>query len=430
MELDSYGRTESNGKFLILLTHGTAAEGEEPDSICTEMGKQGSDIKMISVGIGNKESGAAFTQMLKLCASDPKDQHFYKEPSFDKKAMRQTASKITKIYTGNVCQTTRNCTCDPCIFGDICQHEENKCDSNPCQQGGTCQKVDPCTYKCNCFRGTNGTNCEVDIDECASNPCMNGGTCLEPKPGVFGNPPFDFWECECALGYTGVRCEIDIDECASNPCNYGGTCVQITPPAEPLFRCHCERGYQSNHTESWCDHDIDECKSNPCGYYGDCWESGRFDKLQRDNGTRLEACDDRGRCREYPIEPAKFFCVCHDCYDFQYDCRIPIMECASSPCQNKGICIEGDCEYSCDCESTGFTGSHCETEIDDCLSNPCQNEGTCNDFVNYFTCDCPEFYFGSLCETFIRECSGCRHESVCVFAEDNPDGLAAKRGWE
>ena len=32
-------------------------------------------------------------------------------------------------------------------------------------------------YTCECVDGYKGNNCEMDINECDSNPCQNGGTC-------------------------------------------------------------------------------------------------------------------------------------------------------------------------------------------------------------------------------------------------------------
>ena len=40
-----------------------------------------------------------------------------------------------------------------------------------------------------------------------------------------------------------------------------------------------------------------------------------------------------------------------------------IDECASSPCQNGGTCVDGVNEYSCTC-AAGYTGTNCETSKD------------------------------------------------------------------
>ena len=38
----------------------------------------------------------------------------------------------------------------------------------------------------------------VDIDECESNPCENGGTCTDAVNG---------YSCECAPGFTDANCQ-------------------------------------------------------------------------------------------------------------------------------------------------------------------------------------------------------------------------------
>ena len=37
-----------------------------------------------------------------------------------------------------------------------------------------------------------------DVDECNSNPCENGGTCID---GI------NEYSCQCVAGYTGANCE-------------------------------------------------------------------------------------------------------------------------------------------------------------------------------------------------------------------------------
>lgn len=57
-------------------------------------------------------------------------------------------------------------------------------------------------------------------------------------------------------------------------------------------------------------------------------------------------------------------------------CEINIDECASEPCLNAGVCVDGINEYHCEC-MTGFAGAYCERNIDDCKPTPCKNGGHC-----------------------------------------------------
>ena len=48
----------------------------------------------------------------------------------------------------------------------------------------------------------------TDIDECDSNPCQNAGTCQDNVNG---------YECACVPGYTGSDCETGMPP-KTNPC--------------------------------------------------------------------------------------------------------------------------------------------------------------------------------------------------------------------
>ncbi len=72
-------------------------------------------------------------------------------------------------------------------------------------------------------------------------------------------------------------------------------------------------------------------------------------------------------------------------------------DCASAPCQNGGLCTDGDNDYTCACPA-GYEGKDCEVDIDDCMPNPCKNGGQCTDAVNAYACKCPEGTAGSNCD--------------------------------
>ena len=74
-----------------------------------------------------------------------------------------------------------------------------------------------------------------------------------------------------------------------------------------------------------------------------------------------------------------------------------INECASSPCQNGGSCVDGINSYTCNC-LPGYAGDNCERNIDECASKPCVKNAKCIDGINTFTCTCLPGYAGDNCE--------------------------------
>merc|ERR1712004_268446 len=92
----------------------------------------------------------------------------------------------------------------------------------------------------------------------------------------------------------------------------------------------------------------------------------------------------------------------------------PTDVCAASNCGNNGVCRQIGCgaeDYKCDC-NYGYEGVNCENEKTFCDSNPCQNGGVCKEGENYltgaaivgYTCECVNDFSGSNCqeEPFFR----------------------------
>lgn len=96
----------------------------------------------------------------------------------------------------------------------------NYCGKNPCMNGGQCTNGET-GYECKCAHGYIGHDCRgnttsqfqhnilswsicdailfLDFDICLENPCENGGTCNRIKGGQF--------ICKCNHRYRGVTCE-------------------------------------------------------------------------------------------------------------------------------------------------------------------------------------------------------------------------------
>ncbi|CAJ0585009.1 unnamed protein product, partial [Mesorhabditis spiculigera] len=136
--------------------------------------------------------------------------------------------------------------------------ENNPCDPNPCQNGGSCSNGTDFTYGCSCPAGYTGTTCQTKI-KCSSSPCQYGSVCID-------SADFSSYSCVCLSLYTGQNCDIP-NMCISNPCVHG-TCSVVSNSFDSTYQCTCEEGWTGPH----CDVDPDDCiytttnkiKYSPC----------------------------------------------------------------------------------------------------------------------------------------------------------------------
>ncbi|XP_076880331.1 neurocan core protein isoform X2 [Brachyhypopomus gauderio] len=66
--------------------------------------------------------------------------------------------------------------------------------------------------------GDNGTSPNSDVDDCQSNPCQNGGTCIDEV---------DSFVCLCLPSYGGSTCEKDTEGCDHNWRKFHGHCYRF-----------------------------------------------------------------------------------------------------------------------------------------------------------------------------------------------------------
>eukprot|EP01052_Picozoa_sp_SAG31_P013954 SAG31_NODE_852_length_11515_cov_6.636125_3_plen_323_part_00 len=108
-------------------------------------------------------------------------------------------------------------------------------------------------------------------------------------------------------------------------------------------------------------------------------------------------------------------CTCAPGYT-DLTCSTDVDECASSPCENGGSCLETAIDrYTCVCTGTdprgggtpGYQGHNCAQDVDECNSVPCKNGGTCSHPVGrgFFQCFCAPGYSSDTCEEDIDECT-------------------------
>ena len=241
-------------------------------------------------------------------------------------------------------------------------------------------------YEALCTKYRGGL-CNIDINECVSNPCQNGAYCSDSSSD--SSVPIASYKCICAGGWgNGIctghslafpeystvcavqedgNCDIDIDECVSNPCVNGATCTESTvDPTIPIdtYRCDCTPGWAN----------------------GICAPTRSQHTASRPLLGHIVAYND-------------------DCVVPEGVCDLDIDECASSPCQNGGVCSDSTTDpsvsidaYRCTCQpgwangicAAGFIveysaectvaeGGNCNVDIDECQSFPCQNGAHCSD---------------------------------------------------
>lgn len=68
-------------------------------------------------------------------------------------------------------------------------------------------------------------------------------------------------------------------------------------------------------------------------------------------------------------------------------CSVDIDDCVSEVCQNGGRCTDRVNGYECDCEGTGYQGTHCTEDINECELGHCVY-GRCTNLIGSYNCIC------------------------------------------
>ena len=88
------------------------------------------------------------------------------------------------------------CDCAAGYFGSRC--ETDAC-LKTCQNGGSCKRTQRGgRFQCTCKPGYIGKRCEKTLNRCNPNPCANGGLC---------RPLHNDFSCTCKYGHAGKRCQ-------------------------------------------------------------------------------------------------------------------------------------------------------------------------------------------------------------------------------
>ncbi|XP_056282448.1 protein jagged-2-like isoform X1 [Pseudoliparis swirei] len=340
---------------------------------------------------------------------------------------------------GGTCMDLENgfeCLCPPQWTGKTCQIDVNECAGKPCLSAYSCKNLIG-GYHCACFRGWVGQNCDINQNSCHGQ-CQNGGTCKEGGargcvcwPGFVGrhcelqrnrcasgpcrhggrcHALMDGFMCECPQGFAGTTCEVQNDPCGPNPCHNKAKCHSLVSD----FYCSCPDDYEGKTCSELKDH----CKTNRCRVIDSCTIAvATNDTQQRVWHISSNVCGPHGRCISLPA--GNFSCSCEPGFTGTY-CHENINDCASSPCENGGTCIDGINSFQCFCPE-GWEGHLCDADVNECNMNSCQNGGRCVDLVNDFYCDCVDNWKGKTCHSRESQCdaSTCSNGGTCYDHGDS-----------
>ncbi len=355
------------------------------------------------------------------------------------------------------CDDGNDCTDDACVAGTC----ENTPNTDPCDDGLWCTKVDACTGG-QCVGGGDmcpGQYCDEDTDTCVDcltdAECDDGNDCTDDAcvAGTCENtnntdPCDDGLYCtkydECLNGQcvgtgdtcVGQKCDEDNDTCVDcltdADCDDGNDCTD-----DACVAGVCEN---TNNTDP-CDDGLfctkyDECLNGQCSGSGETCPPGEY--CDEDTDTCVDCltdadCDDGNDC----TDDACIAGVCENtnntdpCDDGLFCTKYD--ECLNGQCSGSGdtcppgqICVEDDdtcvdCLTDADCDD----GNDCTD--DTCAAGVCENTNNTDPCDDGLYCTEGETCGGGICSGGTpRDCSASDGPCAVGVCDDSADTCRAK----
>ena len=225
-----------------------------------------------------------------------------------------------------------------------------------------------------------GNGCDIGAYEAE---CSRDGTC-----SGHGDCAADE-SCFCDVGFAGPACEFSDDV----TCHGHGAALDDGS-------CACEEGFAGASCDACAENYFDFPECVFCAADVSCSSQGVCDNTTGD-------------------------CICDGGWTGAA-CDTDVDECAQSPCQNGGVCVNEPGSFSCDCAS-GWSGELCEMDVDECAEEPCDLNATCTNEPGSFQCTCNEGFVGDgfACAAEAEDDGDADGDGVPDDVDDCPDENAA-----
>ncbi|XP_022665182.1 protein crumbs-like isoform X3 [Varroa destructor] len=337
------------------------------------------------------------------------------------------------------------------------------CDSNPCQNGGSCVDIFN-AFECRCTEDFRGPLCEelkpcrkylcpgsskcqdlVDGFECVANASFEGRTTLEYRASLDANAIANATSLELKvilesaadllqISSPGQLLRVGVSPEGRVRLNANGQTVDVGE--QPVTDGQWHHFKLTSRAPNKLEMDVDNMKTEiqltlPLSFGSTLEEIRLGERLKgalgevRIGGILLPFFEDSQLSNS--TAKNKFIMV------GSARPTIGLVLCWEGDCDNGGKCREPTLSFRCECKA-GWQGTNCQENVDECthLSEPCLNGGSCRDTVGSYQCVCPEGFEGARCEERIFYCrsSPCRNGATCEDTAPGNFSCLCSHDWD